>query len=372
MKSNMKFFDLTGQNKKIRNEIDRAISRVIDSGVYINGDEVKKFEEGLAKFCGTKYAISCNSGTDALLLSLRALDIREGDEVITTPFTFIATASTIILAGAKPVFADIDPNTLNIDPELIEKSITKKTKAIIPVHIFGRMCQMDKICKIAKKYKLKVIEDSAQSIGSIYKGKKSGTWGNAGCFSFFPTKNLGCFGDGGAIVTNDKYFYGKARQLKNHGSDAKNKYLHLKIGINSRLDAIQAAVLCVKLKHLESYNGARQEIAESFNKNFCGLNDIIIPEFNDGEHTFHQYTLRTKNREVLAKYLAGKGIPTMIYYPTPLHLQPALENLGYKKGDFPHCEQACKEVISLPVWPELSAQEKNSIIKSINNFFKKL
>ncbi len=365
----MKFFDLTKQNRKIKSEIERTISRVVGSGVYINGDEVKKFEDELASFCGTKYAISCNSGTDALLLSLKALGIGVGDEVITSPFSFIATASTIILAGAKPVFVDIDPKTLNLDPDLIEKSITKKTKAIIAVHIFGRMCPMDRICQIARKHKLKIIEDSAQSIGSAYKGKKSGAWGDVGCFSFFPTKNLGCFGDGGAVVTDHKELNEKVRQLKNHGSDAKNKYLHLEIGTNSRLDAIQAAVLSVKLKYLGSYNCARQKTAEGFNKSFRNVGDLIVPEFSESEHTFHQYTMRTKNRDALIRYLSDKGVPTMVYYPIPLHLQPALGSLGYKKGDFPCCEQACQEVISLPIWPELSTQDKNYIVKSVINYF---
>lgn len=364
----MKFFDLTQQTNKIREELDAAYDRVIKSGMYVNGPEVEGFEKELAKYCGAKYAVSCNSGTDALLLSLKSIGLKPGDEVITTAFTFVATASTIILAGGTPVFVDIDPNTLNIDPDLIGKAVTKKTKAIVPVHLFGRMCQMDKINKIAKKHKLTVIEDCAQAIGSLYKGKKAGVWGQAGCFSFFPTKNLGAFGDAGAMVTNDKKLYEAFKALRSHGSSRKDKYLHLAIGINSRLDALSAAFLSVKLKYLDQYNNQRRTIAKYYNQKLRGQGDIITPEFESHEHSFHQYTIRTKKRNQLAVFLKAEDIPTMIYYPRPLHLQPVFKSLGYKKGDLPHAEQACKEVISLPIYPELSLREQGEITDKLTNF----
>ena len=381
MANKIKFLDLTNQYKSIKKEIDSAIKRVLDSGQFIEGKEVEEFEKEIAKFCGLKYAISVNSGTDALFLSLKALGIGKGDEVITTPFTFIATAEVIANSGAKPVFVDIDPKTFNIDPLKIEKAITKKTKAIIPVHLFGQMAKMGKIMKIAKKYKLKVIEDAAQAIGAEIKLKvksqkskvmKAGAIGDLGCFSFFPSKNLGAYGDGGMVLTNNKKLADKIRLLRNHGSSPKEKYLNLILGTNSRLDALQAAILRVKLKSLSKWSKERFKKAEFYNKSLKGIGDIITPLIGPNQtHIFHQYTIQTKKRDQLANYLKNQGIPTMIYYPLPLHLQPSFKYLGHKKGDFPEAEKANREVLSLPIYPELSKTEQNFVIRKIKEFFAK-
>lgn len=373
MANKIKFLDLTKQYRSIKRDIDSAIKRVLKTGQFIGGEEVEKFEKEIAKFCGTKHAISVNSGTDALFLSLKALEIGEGDEVITSSFTFIATAEVIVSCGAKPVFVDIRENDFNIDPSKIEKAITKRTKAIIPVHLFGQMAEMDEIIRIAKKYKLYVIEDAAQAMGAEYKGKKAGTMGDLGCFSFFPSKNLGAYGDGGMVITNNKKFAEKIRLLKNHGSSNKEKYLNLILGTNSRLDAIQAAILRVKLKkYLKKWNRRRQQIAKYYNENLRGVGDIITPKILPNRtHIFHQYTIRTKYRNKLQNFLKKQGIETMIYYPIPLHLQPAFRYLGYKEGDFPKAENISKEVLSLPIYPELPKKEQDFIVKNIKEFFKR-
>jgi len=368
----MKFVDLTSQYKTIKKEIDEAVKRVLDSAVFIGGSEVEEFEKEIAEFCNVRYAIGLNSGTDALFLSLKSLNIGPGDEVITTPFTFIASAGIIANCGAKPVFVDIEPKTFNIDPLKIEKAITKKTKAIIPVHLFGQMADMDEIMEIAKKYKLAVIEDAAQAIGAEYKGRKTGTIGDCGCFSFFPSKNLGAYGDGGMVITNNQELAEKIRLLKNHGSSPKEKYLNLVLGTNSRLDSLQAAILRVKLKYLEQWNKKRAKIASYYNKNLKRMGDIVTPSIErNRNHIFHQYTIRTKYREKLQKYLKENDVPTMIYYPLPLHLQPAFRYLKYKKGDFSETEKAAKEVLSLPIYPELSKKDQDFIIKKIKDFYGK-
>jgi dTDP-4-amino-4,6-dideoxygalactose transaminase len=399
MANKIKFLDLTAQYKSIKREINRAIKRVLESGQFIGGKGVENFEKEFAKFCGVKYAISVNSGTDALFLSLKALGIGPGDEVITTPFTFIATAEVIANLGAKPVFVDIDPRTFNINPQQLAYQLNKlgklKVKAIVPVHLFGQMADMDEIMRIARKYKLFVVEDAAQAIGAeiIQNSKvknqndnskfkinriKKQTWrmagsiGDVGCFSFFPSKNLGAYGDGGMVITNNKKLAEKILLLRNHGSSPKNKYLNLILGTNSRLDAIQAAILRVKLKYLKKWIKKRQEIANYYNQSLKGVGDIKVPEILlDRAHTFHQYTIRTKHRDKLKKYLEKNGIPTMIYYPLPLHLQPAFKYLGYKKGDFPEAEKASKEVLSLPIYPEIKKKDQDFIIKKIKIFYEK-
>ena len=370
MANKIKFLDLVSQYQSIKKEIDRAIKRVLDNGVFIGGKEVEEFEKETAEFCGTKYAISVNSGTDALFLSLKALGVGFGDEVITTPFTFISTAEVIANLGAKPVFVDIDFATFNINCSKIEEKITKKTKAIIPVHLFGKIVDMDKIMKIAKKHKLFVVEDDAQSIGVKYKNKKAGAMGDLGCFSFFPSKNLGAFGDGGMVATNNNKLNERIRLLKNHGSSLKEKYKNLILGTNSRLDTIQAAILRVKLRHLLEWSKKRTEKASFYNEKLKNVGDIVVPITDSNRnHIFHQYTIRTKFRDKLQEYLKEQDIPTMIYYPMPLHLQPAFKYLGYKTGDFPQTERAAKEVISLPVYPELSCANQKRIIKQIISFF---
>jgi len=366
----MKFLDLTAQYKLIKEEIDKAVKRVLDNSIFINGLEVENLEKEIAEFCGTKHAIGVNSGTDALYLSLKALGVGSGDEVITTPFTFIATAETIANTGAKPVFVDIESNTFNINPELVEGSITSKTKAIIPVHLFGQMADMTEIIKIARKYNLFVVEDAAQAIGSEYKKRKAGTIGDLGCFSFFPSKNLGAYGDGGMIITNNKKLAGRIRLLKNHGSSPKDKYKNLVLGMNSRLDVIQAAVLRVKLNYLNKWNGKRRENAEYYNKKLKGISDIATPIIAQNRtHIFHQYTIKTKHRDQLMNYLRKKNTPAMIYYSLPLHLQPCFKYLGYKKGDFLASERAAKEVLSLPIYSELSNSDQKKIIRIISDFF---
>jgi len=377
----MQFLDLRLQYQTLRPQIDAAIKKVLESGVFIGGTEVENFEVEAAKFCGTKYAVALNSGTDALLLSLRAFDIGPGDEVITTPFTFIATAEVIAACGARPIFADIDPNTFNIDPAKIEARITKKTKAIIPVHLFGQMAEMGKIMTIAKQHHLKVIEDACQAMGS----KGAGSIGDCGCFSFFPSKNLGAFGDGGMVTTSNSKLADRIRLLRNHGSSPKEKYKNLILGTNSRLDAIQAAILRIKLKYLNEWNLKRCQIAQKYNQAFQNISEIKVPvispmpeggsrgvgatDIKQSNHIFHQYTIRTAKRDALRNYLSDHDIPSMIYYPLPLHFQPALKYLGYKKGDLPISEKAAREVISLPIYPELTAKDQNYIISHVQKFF---
>ncbi len=364
------FLDLKSEYKSIKKEIDTAINNILKSGNFIGGRDVEKTEKEIAKFCKTKYAVGVNSGTDALFLSLKAIDIKRGDEVITTPFTFIATAEVIANTGAKPVFVDIDEKTFNINPLKIEEAITKKTKAIMPVHLFGQMTDMDRIIRIGRRYNLKVIEDAAQAIGAEYKGRKAGTIGDLGCFSFFPSKNLGAYGDGGMIITNNKKLAERIRLLRNHGSDPKNKYRNLILGINSRLDAIQAAILKIKLKYLKQWNKKRREIADYYNEKLNKVGDIVTPIILENKiHIFHQYAIRTKYRNKLKKFLEEKGIETKIYYPLPLHLQPCFRYLGYKKGDFPIAEKASQEILCLPIFPELEKKEQDYIIKQIKLFY---
>lgn len=368
----MKFFSPKNQYKLIKKEIDTAIKRVLDKGIFIEGEELEKCEKEIAKFCNMKYAIGVNSGTDALFLSLKLLGIGLGDEVITTPFTFIATAEVIANLGAKPIFVDINPQTFNIDSSKIKKAITKKTKAIIPVHLFGQMADMNEIMKIAKKYKLFVIEDAAQAIGASYKGKKAGSVGDLGCFSFFPSKNLGAYGDAGMVVTNNKKLADRIRLLRSHGSSPKEKYKNLFLGTNSRLDSIQASILRVKLKYLKEWNRKRRKNAEYYNKELSEIGRIVIPiTVPNQTHVFNQYTIRVNKqaRNRLVKYLNKQRIPTMIYYPLPLHLQPVFKYLGYKKNGLSEAEKVAKEVISLPVYSELTKKDQNYIIQKIKDFY---
>ncbi len=390
----MMFLDLKTQYESIKKEINNAIFKVLDKGVYIGGEEVENFEKEIADFCGVKCALGLNSGTDALFLALKALNIGAGDEVITTPFTFIATAEVISACGATPVFADIDPKTFNIDPKKIKEKISPKTKAIVPVHLFGQMADMTEIIAIAKKHKIYVIEDAAQAIGAKIiqneklkiendnakvknkkdqKYKMAGSIGDFGCFSFFPSKNLGACGDGGMIVTNNKELANKIKLLRNHGSSPKEKYLNLVLGMNSRLDAIQAAILRVKLKHLNEWGFKRREKADYYSSRLNKLDRLAVPFIGpDLIHVFHQYTIRVKDgrREALKKYLIENNIPTMIYYPIPIHLQPVMKYLGCKKGDFPEAEKAAKEVMSLPIYPELSEKDQDFISVKFKEFYR--
>lgn len=356
------FIDLQGQYQKYKEEIDKEIHEVLDTSMYIGG-KVIELEKNLSKFTGAKHSIACSSGTDALILALMALDIKAGDEVITTPFTFIATAETIAFLGAVPVFIDIDEKTYNIDASKIEEKITSKTKAIMPVSLFGQISDMDEINRIAKKYNLKVIEDAAQSFGAVYKGKKSCNLSDIGTTSFFPAKPLGCYGDGGAIFTNDDELAKKMRIILNHGQT--KRYVHSHIGINGRLDAIQAGVLNVKLKYYEDELIKRQEIANKYNKN---LKDVTIPFVPKNDMSvWAQYCIRVKNRDEILKKCGDKNVPTGVYYPIPLHLQEVFEYLGYKKGDFPITEKISLDIMALPMSAFLTNEEQNYIIEVMNN-----
>jgi UDP-2-acetamido-2-deoxy-ribo-hexuluronate aminotransferase len=359
--------DVLGQYEKIQNDIDEAVLRVVKSGQYILGPEVREFERQIAEYLGCKHAIGCASGTDALQIALMASDIGPGNEVITTPFTFVATAETIALLGAKPVYVDIREEDFNIDPGLIEDAITANTKAIIPVHLYGQPAEMDAIMNIARKHNLSVIEDSAQSMGAEYKGKKVGTIGSFGCISFFPSKNLGAYGDAGMIVTDDDALAEKARIIAIHGS--KVRYKHSHIGINSRLDTIQAAILSVKLPYLDMWNQKRYEAAKRYDDLLSGLPVKTPGVLPDRTHIFHQYTIRVPKRDALAEYLTSKKIPYGVYYPIPLHLQEAYRYLGYKKGDFPVTEKLTNEVISLPMHSELNTEQQEYIVRAIREFF---
>jgi len=368
--------DLKSQVQKIKNEIDSSIANVIENTEFISGPQVKAFQQQLENYLKVKHIIPVANGTDALQIALMSLGLRQGDEVITSNFTFIATLEVIALLGLKPVIVDVDPQTFNISVEGIKKAITAKTKAIVPVHIFGQCSDMENIMNIARSSNLFVVEDSAQATGATYKfsdGRSSfaGTIGDLGTTSFFPSKNLGCFGDGGAILTNNDELAQMCRSVANHGM--KVRYYHDHVGVNSRLDSIQAAILSVKLKYLDEYNEARQKAAAYYDKAFAGHDKIRIPARNPkSSHIFHQYTLVLSgvDREELKKYLQNKGIPSMIYYPVPLHLQNAYQYLGYKEGDFPVTEQLCKSVISLPMHTELNDEQLNYITSSFLDFIK--
>lgn len=366
----MEYLNLKKQYLSIKPEIDEAVKRVVENCSFIGGEEVSSLEKEIASFSGVEFGIGVNSGTDALFLALKVLGIERGDEVITTPFTFMATAEAISNVGAKPVFVDIHPDTFNLDASKIEAKINEKTKAIMVVHLFGQVADMEDITRIAKENNLSVIEDAAQAIGAEYENKKAGSFGDLGCFSFFPSKNLGGFGDGGMIVTKDNNLDSNLRILKNHGSSRKEKYLNLVLGINSRLDAIQAAVLRVKLRHLNNWSKKRAENAEIYNQELKGVGDIITPITPENRnHIYNQYTIRTSKRDELKNYLKERNIPSMVYYPLPLHLQPAFSYLGHDKGDYPEAEKASQEVLSLPIYPELTREEIAEVIKAIKNFY---
>ena len=367
MPDKIQMTDLKAQYGAIKPEIDAAIQSIFNESSFIQGKQVGLFEEEIARYFAVKFAVGVASGTDALVLALAALGIAKADEVITTPFTFIATAEAISRVGATPVFCDIDYRSYNIDANKIEEKITSKTKAIIPVHLYGLPCDMSKIMSLAAKHKLKVIEDCAQSFGSEYKNKKVGSFGDCGCLSFFPAKTLGCYGDGGMIVTNIEEIAKKAKILRNHGSV--KKYLYGMHGFNSRLDTIQAAILRVKLKHIDSWINKRIDNARYYNELFSQNKDIIPPELENLEykHTFNYYTIRIKGnmREKVQNYLNEKSIPSAIYYPLSLHLQEIYKNLPYKIGSFPISEQAQEEVLSLPMYPELNKIKIQEIASSI-------
>ena len=367
--------DLQSQYQKIKTEVDKEIQKVMSEASFINGTAVNEFQTNLENYLGVKHVIPCANGTDALQIAMMALDLQPGDEVITSPFTFIATAEVIALLKLKPVFVDVEWDTFNLDVSKIEAAITNKTKAIVPVHLFGQCVNMETLMQIANKHRLSVIEDNAQAIGSDYtftdgSKKKAGTIGHIGCTSFFPSKNLGGYGDGGAIFTNDDIIAEQIRVIVNHGM--KVRYYHDVIGVNSRLDSIQAAILKTKLDHLDQYIQERQKAVAFYNNAFSNHPNIETPLTSDfTTHVFHQYTLKTKdiNRDDLHKYLLDKGIPNAIYYPVPLHLQKAFDGYGFKKGDYPVSEALCESVISLPMHTELDEEQLGYICDGVLSFF---
>jgi dTDP-4-amino-4,6-dideoxygalactose transaminase len=367
--------DLKGQYEKIKSDIDAGIQEVIDSTMFIKGSKVTDLAKHLEKYLSVKHVVPVGNGTDALQIALMALELKPGDEVITPAFTFIATAEVIALMGLKPVFVDVDAATFNIDIASLEKAITPRTKAIIPVHLFGQNASMETILKIAVAHNLYVVEDACQSIGAEYVFSdgttvKSGCMGDIGCTSFFPSKNLGCFGDGGALFTNNDELAEKIQSIANHGM--KVRYYHDRVGVNSRLDSIQAAILDVKLRHLDGYTAARRNAAAFYDRALANHKDIILPvRAADTTHVFHQYTLRINGtkRDELKKYLESKEIPSMIYYPVPLHLQKAYQYLNYKEGDFSVSEYLSGNVLSLPMHTELTNQQLHYITTTILEFW---
>ena len=363
--------DLKGQYESIKEDVDKAMQRVVESQYFILSGEVSGLEEEVAEYCGTTSAAGCASGTDALVLALKAAGVGKGDRVITTPFTFFATAESVSNLGGVPIFVDIDPDTYNIDPDKIEEvmndpDVRDSVKAIIPVHIYGQCADMTRIMEIAKKYDLKVIEDSAQAIGAYHNGKRAGSFGDAGCMSFFPSKNLGGFGDGGMVVSQNAELIERVKCLRVHGST--EQYIHEEIGYNSRLDSLQAAILRVKLKKLDQWLEGRKTIAEKYN-NALEPVGIKVPFREEGNtHTYHQYTIAYEDRNGLLQHLQKNGIAARVYYPVPLHLQPCYKGLGYSIGSIPVSEQMSEKVLSLPVYPELNEKQVGYIIKTITDY----
>lgn len=371
--------DLTRQYQTIGEEINAAVLQVLASGGYVGGPSVEGFEQQFASHTGVSECVACNSGTDALYLALRALDIGPGDEVITTPFTFFATAEVISAVGATPIFIDIDAKTFNLDLERIESAITERTRAILPVHLFGQPVDMTRLMAIAQAHNLAVIEDCAQATGAAWAGQKVGSIGQIGCFSFYPTKNLGACGDGGAITTNDPAIAAKIRVLREHGS--RTRYHHEEIGVNSRLDAIQAVILQIKLEHLDHWNQQRQQIATQYHQRLTHLPNIVAPEtLPGGQSVWNQYTVRIVQtdaetaraqsgsyRDQVRNHLQNQGISSTVYYPLPLHLQSVYQNLGYQPGSLPVAEQMCHEVLSLPMFPELSTEQIERVVYALKD-----
>lgn len=362
------FLDLGAQFETIRGEVMDAIEQTMESQRFILGPEVERLENEIAQYVGCRFAIGCASGSDALVLALMALNIGPGDEVITTPFTFVATAGSIARVGAKPVFVDIDPITYNLEVKQLAAAVTSKTRAIIPVHLYGLPADMDAVMELANRSNLAVIEDAAQALGAEVNGVRVGNIGTIGCFSFFPSKNLGCAGDGGMLTTNDAALAETLRSLRVHGS--RKKYHCEILGVNSRLDALQAAILRVKLHHLADWTSGRRDNANRYRSLFSNTNtDVVVPTEPQGmRHVYNQFVIRTNDRDGLRRHLQSFGIPSEIYYPEPLHLQPAFSYLGYKPGDFPQAETASLQVLALPIYPELTPAQQEAVVNAIAQF----
>ncbi len=364
--------DLRAQFDAIREDVMPSLLAVVERQQFIMGDEVGRLEQAIATLCGAAHGIACASGTDALLLSLKVLDLHPGDEVITSPFTFFATAGAIWNAGGKPVFVDIDPATFNLDLPQAEAAITPRTRAIVPVHLFGQMAPMERLLDLAGRHRLAIVEDAAQAIGARRRvggeWKMAGQLGTAGAFSFFPSKNLGAWGDGGMIVTQDAALAERLRRLRTHGGA--KQYHHEEIGTNSRLDTVQAAVLLAKLPHLADWSARRRQRAARYDAAFGGMDGVRAPVVDaDNEHIFHQYTLRAQRRDALRAHLGKLGVGCAVYYPTPLHLQPCFRPLGYRQGQFPESECAAREVLSLPIYPELTDALQDQVVEAVRSFY---
>ena len=362
--------DLTRTYRVLEPEILAAVQELLRSQRMVLGPAVDRFEQSLAALCGSLFAVGCGSGTDALILALLAAGVKPGDEVVTTPFTFIATAGSIHRIGARPVFVDIDPRTFNIHPALIEPALTERTKAILPVHLYGQSADMDPILALAERRGLAVIEDAAQAIGARYRDRLCGTMGVIGCLSFYPSKNLGAAGDAGACLTDDETLVEELRSLRVHGAAPGNPYLHRHVGMNSRLDAIQAVILSVKMKHLREWNETRRRLAQYYTERLAYTEEVQAPHVESTcEHVFHQYVVRVPRRDELMKYLGGQGVEVRVFYPVPLHLQECFASLGYKEGDFPEAERASREVLALPIFPGLTSEEQDHVVRSIWDFY---
>lgn len=361
--------DLRRQYKDIKDEVRKAVDEVLESGEYILGENVRKFEQEFANYCGVKYGVGVNSGSDALTIALSAVGVKSGDEVITAPNSFVSTANCIVFCGARPIFVDIDQETLNLDPEKLKDAITQKTKAIIVVHFHGHPADMDAIKEIAERYNIKIIEDACQAHGALYKGRKVGMLGDVACFSFYPTKNLGGYGDGGMIVTNNDELADKARSLRNYGRVA--PYVYKILGYNSRLDELQAAILRVKLKYLDKWNDKRRRNASIYSQYLSEISEIAVPiEKEYAKHVYWVYAIRTKRRDEIQNFLNKNGIETMIHYPIPIHLQECYSHLGYSEGAFPIAEKSSKEMLSLPMFPELTEEEIRYVVQVIKQAVK--
>ena len=366
--------DLKPQYEQIRAEIEPVLQEICKSQVFILGPKVQECEAAVAKYCGAAHGVGMSSGSDALIVALMTEGIGPGDEVLTTPYTFFATAGAIARLGAKAVFVDIDPVTFNLDGQKLAAAVTPKTKAIIPVHLYGQMADMDAVLAVAQKHNLAVIEDAAQAIGAEWKGRRAGSLGDYGCFSFFPSKNLGCFGDGGMVTMQDPAKAKKAAILRNHGSDP--KYYHKLVGGNFRLDALQAAVVTIKLKHLDGWTAGRQANAARYEKLFAQTDlvkngQVVLPAAKTNRHIYNQIVIRAQNRDGLIAHLRSRDVGTEIYYPVPLHLQECFRSLGYKAGDFPESEKAARETLALPIYPELPDALAGFVVETIAEFYRK-
>ena len=356
--------DLKAQYASIKGEIRAAVDGVLEAQHFILGENVRLLEGEIANYCGRRYGVGVASGTDALILALKVAGVSEGDEVIVPSFTFIATADAVSALGGTPVFVDIDPDTYTLDTTQLKRKITPKTKAIVPVHLYGQSADMDPILAIAKSHGIRVVEDNAQALGSTYKGRKTAGMGDLGCISFFPSKNLGAYGDGGMVVTDSEEMYKHLTSLRSHGS--LKKYFSEEQGWNSRLDELQAAILRVKLRYLDQWNEARAINAAAYNRALASVPGVVVPKTADwGTHVFHQYTVRVKNRAQVAEKLKNAGVPTMVYYPHPIHLQPIYKSLGYGEGQLPQTEQACREALSLPIYPELTQEQIDYVARQL-------